>query len=73
MYRYVAARLITLNVITLSIAFGYRSANAQYPVFVDLNQSRQFFNEGNKIMERQIKLLQQKQKLPQIKLPEQHS
>ena len=47
-----------------------KSVNAQsLPNFTDLNQSRQFFIEGNKQIERGIQLLQQDLRLPEIGIP----
>ena len=67
----VTTATIGFSVIVLSITGGSHAANAQESFnFVDLNQSRQFFDEGNEIMEREIvKLLQQDLELPEIKLP----
>ena len=62
---------IGFSAIVLSIMVSFHAAYAQESFnFVDLKQSRQFFDEGNEIMEREIvKLLQQDLELPEIKLP----
>lgn len=74
MSRYIPrTALVVLNTITLSIAIFSHPANAQHPIFVDLNQSRQFFNEGHEAIEHEIKWLQQDRKLPEIELPKKHS
>ena len=75
MSRYIPrTALVVFNTITLSIAIFSHPANGQHPInFVDLNQSRQFFNEGHEAVEREIQWLQQDRKLPKIELPKKHS
>ena len=73
MHRYIIEVVfVSFNAIVLSITIGSHSINAQESFnFVDLNQSRQFFDEGNEIIEREIiKLLQKNLETPEIKLPE---
>ena len=72
MYRYIAGTaLVLFNALALSISVFSHPANAQHSInFVDLNQSRQFFNEGNEIIEGEIEWLQQDRQLPKIELPE---
>jgi hypothetical protein len=71
MYRYIVTTALTgFNGLVLSMIFASNSASAQsLPNFNELNQSRQFFDEGHELIEREIKWLQQDVKLPQIKLP----
>ncbi|MEN9517557.1 MAG: hypothetical protein RLZZ381_145 [Cyanobacteriota bacterium] len=77
MYRYLVATVATaltgFSALALFITITSNSASAQ-PVlnFNELNQSRQFFEEGNELIEREIKWLQQNVKLPNIKLPQDH-
>ena len=68
----VTAAMLGFNAIVLSITFGSWAANAQESFnFIESNQSRQFFDEGNEIMEREIqKLLLKDLEAPTIKLPE---
>jgi hypothetical protein len=80
MYRYMVATALTgLSAIALSITITSNSASAQPALnfnelnFNELNQSRQFFESGNELIEREIKWLQQDVKLPKIKLPQGHS
>lgn len=75
MSRYIlGTALVISNAMTLSIAIFSHPANAQHPInFVDLNQSRQFFNEGHEEIEREIQWLQQDRKLPKIELPQKYS
>lgn len=61
--------LVVLNAMALSATVFSYSVNAQQlNNFVDFNQSRQFFEEGNKIIEREIKWLGKNLELPTIKL-----
>jgi hypothetical protein len=70
MYRYIVITALTGYGLVLSMIVASNSASAQsLPNFNELNQSRQFFDEGNELIEREIKWLQQDVKLPQIKLP----
>lgn len=75
MPRYIfGTALVISNTMTLSIAIFSHPANAQHPInFVDLNQSRQFFDEGHEEIEHEIRWLQQDRKLPEIELPKKHS
>jgi hypothetical protein len=75
MYRYLVATTLTgFSALALSITIASNSASAQPTLnFNELNQSRQFFEEGNELIEREIKWLQQDVKLPKIKLPQNHS
>jgi hypothetical protein len=75
MYRYMVATALTgLSALAMSITITSNSASAE-PIlnFNELNQSRQFFESGNELIEREIKWLQQDVKLPKIKLPQGHS
>lgn len=74
MYRYLVATLTGLSALALSMTTTSNSASAQ-PIlnFNELNQSRQFFESGNELIEREIKWLQQDVKLPKIKLPQKPS
>lgn len=63
MNRYLTAILV----ITLFNSVYNDVANAQQLTnFVDLNQSRQFFEQGNQIIEQERKWLQPELKLPEI-------
>jgi hypothetical protein len=75
MYRYmVATALNGLSALAMSITITSNSASAEPALnFNELNQSRQFFESGNELIEREIKWLQQDVKLPKIKLPQEHS
>jgi hypothetical protein len=77
MYRYIVTTALTgFNGLVLSMIVASNSASApSLPKFNELNfnelnQSRQFFDEGHELLEREIKWLQQDVKLPQIKLPQ---
>ena len=72
MYCYIVkTSAIGLNVLAALVTITAHPVNAQsISNFVDLNQSRQFFNEGNEIIEREIKWLQYDLEFPQIKIPE---
>ena len=79
MYRYMVATALTgLSALAMSITTS-NSASAEPALnfkelnFNELNQSRQFFESGNELIEREIKWLQQDVKLPKIKLPQEYS
>ena len=61
--------ILKLTVLFVAVLSG--STNAQ-PLtnFVDLNQSRQFFENGQEQFEREINKFQQPLELPEISLPE---
>lgn len=71
MYRYdrINKNILKLTVLFVAVLSG--STNAQ-PLtnFVDLNQSRQFFENGREQFEREINKFQQPLELPEIRLPE---
>lgn len=73
MYSYILkTSAIGINLMAALFTVVSRSANAQgLTNFVELNQSRQFFDEGKERIDREIQWLQQDLKL-QIKIP-QHS
>jgi hypothetical protein len=75
MYRYIVGTALTgLSALAMSITITSNSASAEPALnFNELNQSRQFFESGNELIEREIKWLQQDVKLPKIKLPQEHS
>mgnify|MGYP003444781589 FL=1 len=80
MYRYMVATALTgLSALAMSITITSNSASAEPALnfkelnFNELNQSRQFFESGNELIEREIKWLQQDVKLPKIKLPQEYS
>jgi hypothetical protein len=75
MYRYmVGTALTSLSALAMSITITSNSASAEPALnFNELNQSRQFFESGNELIEREIKWLQQDVKLPKIKLPQEYS
>ena len=62
---------IILKLTAILLALVSNRANAQ-PLtnFVDLNQSRQFFENGQEQFEREINRFQQAPELPKIRLPE---
>jgi hypothetical protein len=74
----VATALTGLSALAMSITITSNSASAEPALnfnqlnFNELNQSRQFFESGNELIEREIKWLQQDVKLPKIKLPQEH-
>jgi hypothetical protein len=72
MYRYLVATALTgFSALALAVTIASNPASAQHSLnFNELNQSRQFFDEGNELIEREIKWLQQDVKLPKIKLPQ---
>lgn len=73
MHRYISQiASIGFYALALSITVSSHSVDAQNSInFVDLNQSRQFFDEGREIVEQEIvKLLQQNLESPEIKLPQ---
>ena len=80
MYRYMVATALTgLSALAMSITITSNSTSAEPALnfkelnFNELNQSRQFFESGNELIEREIKWLQQDVKLPKIKLPQEYS
>lgn len=72
MYSYIViTSAIGLNILAALVTITAHPVNAQSITnFVDLNQSRQFFNEGNEIIEQEAKWLQYDLDFPQIKIPE---
>jgi|GEM_PF-5562443 len=68
---FVVIAMIIFNAIAISMSIFSAPAKAQsLNNFVDLNQSRQFFDQGNKTIEIELKELERNTELPQIKLPE---
>ena len=74
MYRYIRINFRILKITAILLALLSRPANSQ-PLtnFVDLNQSRQFFENGQKQFEREIKNFPQALNLPKIKLPQDYN
>ena len=71
MYYYIVKiSAIGLNILAALVTIAPHLNAQSITNFVDLNQSRQFFNEGNEIMEREIKWLQYDLEFPQVKIPE---
>ncbi len=62
--------LVIFHAMTLSTTVLSNSANAQGLGFVDLNQSRQFFHEGNDRLQGEVEQWEENQKIPEIQLPE---
>ncbi len=71
MYLYNLAK--TALVIFHAMTVLSNSANAQGLGFVDLNQSRQFFHEGNDRLQGEIERWEENQKIPEIQLPENYT
>lgn len=69
-FRVIKIGLLTSQTIVLLVMAASNPAVAQGYNFVDLNQSRQFFNQGNRNIEREIKTLEENERLPKIKLPQ---
>lgn len=61
--------LLVIPIIALWTTALSLPAVSQTINFVDLNQSSQFFSEGNQKFDEQVKKLVSKGKLPNIKLP----
>lgn len=71
MYRYIRINFIIFKVTAIFLALLSSQANAQSLTnFVDLNQSRQFFENGRKQFERETNKFPQVLELPKISLPE---
>lgn len=75
MYRYNLAKtaLVIFQTIALSTTALSNSANAQGLGFVDLNQSRQFFHEGNDRLQGEIERWEENKEIPEIQLPENYT
>ena len=71
MYRFNSTKptLIFLQTVILSATALADSVVGQSLNFVDLNQSRQFFNQGNDRFEHKIENLEDNKKLPKVQLP----
>ena len=71
MYRFNSTKptLIFLQTVILSVTALANPVVSQGLNFVDLNQSRQFFNQGNDKFKHKIENLEDNKKLPKIRLP----
>ena len=68
--KFIKRSLLTSQTIVLLVIAAIDPAVAQSFNFVDLNQSRQFFNQGNRNIEREIETLEENERLPKIELPQ---
>ena len=68
--KFIKRSLLISQTIVLLVIAAIDSAIAQSFNFVDLNQSRQFFNQGNSNIEHEIEALEENERLPKIKLPQ---
>ena len=74
MYRYIRINFIILKVTAILLALLSSPINAQTLTnFVDLNQSRQFFENGQKQFEREINNFPHALKQPKISLPKDYN
>ena len=68
--KFIKRSLLTSQTIVLLVIAAIDPAVAQSFNLVDLNQSRQFFNQGNRNIEREIETLEENERLPKIELPQ---